>query len=204
MGGRYQVQGCGAGVADAEHVYFAKAGYDQSSNPPAPRLLRLHVATGVVIPATPQVYARDLRADPRALMVGDSWRTGARETEGDFAVVGSLLVPAAFDSASNHWVPTRAHAFDADTGQPVQLRLPAGYRPGPPPSVPLDGPAGSVRHFGLFEWLDDDTVALAQVGDNNHMGDIITCRLSEGACHVVVEAPPSPDQARLVVGQSLP
>jgi hypothetical protein len=54
----------------------------------------------------------------------------------------------------------------------------------------------------LFEWLDDDTVALAQVGDNNHMGDIITCRLSDGACHFVAKAPPS--QARLVVGQSLP
>jgi hypothetical protein len=59
----------------------------------------------------------------------------------------------------------------------------------------------------LFEWLDDDTVALAQVGDNNHMGDIITCHLSDGACRFVAEAASSdgsPDRIRLVAGQSLP
>jgi len=83
----------------------------------------------------------------------------------------------------------------------VQLRLPAGYHPGPPPIYPGDS-ASSVRQFSLFEWLDDDTVALAEVGDNYSMGDIITCRPSDGACHLVAKAPPS--AGRLVVGQSLP
>jgi hypothetical protein len=71
---------------------------------------------------------------------------------------------------------------------------------------PGDNP-GAVKHFTLFEWLNDDTVALAQTGDNNHMGDIITCRLPTGACRLVATAPPSdgpPYQYRLVAGQSLP
>ena len=165
------------------------------------RLLRLDLVTGDVVPATRQMWARDLRSDPRALVVGDSWRTGAHEKGMDFVVVGSRLVPAAFDAASNETVPTQARVFDAATGRPVQLRLPAGYHPGPPPIYPGDS-ASSVRQFSLFEWLDDDTVALAQVGDNYSMGDIITCRLSDGACHLVAKAPPS--AGRLVVGQSLP
>ena len=207
-GGRRAVEGCGAGGVVAGQVYFARAGYDGNSNPPAPRLLRLDIATGDVVPATPQMYARDLSSDPRTLVVGDSWRTGSRESGVDFAAIGTRLVPMrqAFASASNEYVPRRTRAFDASSGKPVRLRLPSGYHLGPPPLFPGDN-SSPVKHFTLFEWLDDDTVALAQTGDNSHMGDIITCRLSTGACQLVATAPPSSgphSQYRLVAGQSLP
>jgi len=207
-GGRLAVEGCRPVAVVAGHVYFTRAGLDPNRNTPAPRLLRLDIATGDVLPATSHMYARDLSFDPRALVVGHSRRAGTRTTGVDFDVVGTRLVPveATFDSVSNESVPTRTSAFDAVTGQPVQLRLPAAYHPGPPPLFPGDA-ASSIRRFSLFEWLADDTVALAQLGDNNHMGDIITCRLSEGACHLVAKAPPSrgpTHQPRLVAGQSLP
>jgi hypothetical protein len=205
--GRLAVEGCSPAGIVAGHVYFARAGYDETRNPPASRLLRLDLDTGDVVTATLRMYARDLTSDPRALVVGDSWRTGTRETGVGFAVVGSRLVPGAFDSSSDEFVATRARAFDAVTGRPVRLRLPAGFQPGPPPIIPPDGAAGSVRQFSVFEWLDDDTIALAQEGDNHHMGDMITCRLSDGACRFVAEAPPSdgpPYEIRLVAGQSLP
>jgi hypothetical protein len=188
---RFADIGCRPVAVIAGHVYFARAGV--SPDTPVYRLLRLDVVTGDVVAATRQMYARDLSSDRRALVVGDSWRTGARETEVDFDVVGSRLVPTKWSQGE---VQTETRAFDIATGRPVRLRLPAGYHPGPPPLFPGDSASG-VRQFKLFEWLDDDTVALAQLGDNGHMGDIITCRLSDGACHLVAKAPLS---VRLVVG----
>ena len=199
-GGQYVVEGCVPVAVVAGHVYFARAGLDPDRD--TYRLLMLDASTGDVARATHRMYARDLSSDPRALVVGDSWRTGARTTEVGFDVDGSRLVPT--EPQGEAW--TETHAFDITTGQPVQLRLPAGYHPGSPPVFPGDA-ASDVKHFSLFEWLDDDTVALAQLGDNNHMGDILTCRLSDGACQLVAEAPPSdgpPYEFRLVVGQSLP
>lgn len=123
-----------------------------------------------------------------------------------FAVVWSRSVPGVVDSASYEFVPTRARAFDAATARLCSYDSPARYRHDPPPRFPGDD-AGSVSNFSLFEWLDHDTVALAQAGDNNNMGDIISCRLSDGACHLLAKAPPSdgpPDQPRLAAGQGVP
>jgi hypothetical protein len=41
---------------------------------------RLDVVTGDLVPAATHMYVRDLSSDARALVVGDSRRTGARTT----------------------------------------------------------------------------------------------------------------------------
>jgi hypothetical protein len=65
-------------------------------------------------------------------------------------------------------------AYDTATRQPVQFQLPPGYQPG-------DG-----ADYGLFEWLDDDTVALEGDSSGRHDQDILTCRLSTGRCELTV------------------
>jgi hypothetical protein len=170
-----------------EHAYFIRYGVRGST----PELLyRFDVSTGRVVAATDQMYADDLRANSRALVVGDSWRTGTATTEVEFNVSGSRLVPTG---------PTKA--FDAATGKPVSLRLPSDYAPGPLPDYKGGTIPGSSTSFHLFEWLDNDTVALVQ-GDY-FFGDILTCHLSDGRCRLAVPAGP-PDQIRMVPGRQFP
>ena len=110
-------------------------------------------------------------------MIGDTWQTGTptEATGGNnpdyFRPVGLRLVPVnAGDPMEDDDAPTRA--FNTATGQPVRFRLPSGYQP----------PSSDVGiYFTIFEWLDDDTVALAQ-GGFSVIGDIITCHLSDGRC----------------------
>lgn len=188
-------QGCWLDGMIGKLVYFTRNYSPGNDRPSRFRAYTFDVATGQVVAASAQKYTDNLRNDPRALVVGDSWRTGTRMTSLDFDVVGSRLVPTDPQPGPQ---PRRTRAFDIATGQPVRFRLPAGYHPGPPPLSVGDDPGG-VRRFTLFEWLDDDTVALAQLGDSNLTGDIITWRLSDGACHFVAKAPP-PDQLRLLAG----
>lgn len=186
-------RGCGLDGMIGEHVYFTRnfsPGHDRQTRY---RAYTFDVATGRVVAASEQQHRDDIRNDPRALVVGDSWRTGTRMTSVDFEVAGSRLVPTDPQPGPE---PRRTRAFNIASGRPVHLRLPAGYHPGPPPLSVGDHPSG-VRRFTLFEWLDDDTVALAQLGDSNLTGDIISCRLSDGACQFVAKAPP-PDQLRLL------
>jgi len=176
-----------------QHVYYTRSYNPGHDRPGRFRAYTFDVATGRIVAASAQQYPDDGRNDARALVVGDSWRTGTPMTSVDFDVVGSRLIPTDPQPGPE---PRRTRAFNIATGQPVRLRLPAGYHPGPPPLFVGDD-QGGVRRFTLFEWLDDDTVALAQLGDNNLTGDIIRCRLSDGACQFVAKAPP-PDQFRLV------
>lgn len=60
----------------------------------------------------------------------------------------------------------------AETGQPVRLRLPRDYH-------------ADVELFFFQMWLDDDRIALA--ADNRE--DILTCRLANGRCRIVVRGP---------------
>jgi len=53
-----------------------------------------------------------------------------------------------------------------------------------------------------LEWLDDDTLALMQ-GGNNSVGAIITCHLSDGSCDLAVKGAPD-DKYRMVAGGALP
>jgi hypothetical protein len=137
--------------------------------------LRLDLTSGQVTQAGAEMFAQDLRTHPRALVTGDSWQTGTPTDSVDFRVDGSQLIPGTDES--DH--PTQV--FDTATGKPVRLRLPTGYRPDENNSEELAGD----RTFTLFEWLDDDTVALRHYDDNG--GDIITCQLSDGRCVLVVE-----------------
>ena len=122
-----------------------------------------------------------------------------------FHVVGSRLVPVIFDSVSDKFVRTRA--FDAATGQPVRLRLPTGYRPDPAAGFYVHRDSNSQAlegfdRFTVFEWLDDDTVALGQ-GEINWVGDLITCHLSDGRCDLAVKAP-AHGRPRIAPGLGLP
>lgn len=203
--GRYE---CMPDAVIGEHVYFAH--YNKAG-----RLIdhqfRVDVTSGQVIPAGPAVYADDLRIHPRALVIGDSWRAGT-PTEAHsavhgaaFHVVGSRLVPVIFDQASEKYVRTRA--FDTATGQPVRFHLPTGYHPDPAAGFYVPGDSNSQAlegsdRFTVFEWLDDDTVALGQ-GGINWVGDIITCHLSDGRCDLAVKGPPH-DRHRIAPGLALP
>ena len=76
-----------------------------------------------------------------------------------------------------------SRVWDTTTRAPVRLRLPTGFR------------SELGREFQLFEWLDDDTVALV-----NH--DVLRCTLSTGRC--VVAVPATADTKRVVPEQPLP
>jgi len=132
--------------------------------------------------AAARALAQDIRNNPRGLVIGDSWETGTPTLFGEFAVVGRRLVP------SGDGPPTSV--FDTATRQPVRLHLPSGYESDP------DRLGGVV--FGIFEWLDDDTVALR--GGGRQGGDILTCRLSSGRCELAV---PGPGYERVVPNQGL-
>lgn len=180
---------CEAEDLVGEHAYFTRTG---GASGLRERLYRLDVSTGLVVAATDQMYAADLRSHPRGLVLGDSWRTGTATLEVRFDVVGSRLVPTDVDSG-----PTKA--FDAATGRPVRLRLPKGTTPFLQQASPT-----WWEGFIVFEWLDDDTVAIAQGYEERPVvGDIITCHLSDGRCHIAVPAGP-PDRIRLVPGASYP
>jgi hypothetical protein len=146
--------------------------------------------------AAARSYADDIRSQRRSLVIGASWEAGTPTLAADFAVVGTNLV-LTVDPHLPGSDGRQPSAFDSVTRRPVRLRLPPGYQPDPE--------QGGVD-FTLFEWLDDDTVALAGllggVGKepwNN--GDILTCRLSSGRCDLAVPALPGMD--RVVPGEGL-
>jgi hypothetical protein len=175
------------------HVYFTAVVDDATD---AQRAFVLDVATNELVRATPGTYARDIDANPRGLVIGDDRRTGYRTTGTDqqFLVRGSRLV--AEMNVDSEQFPARA-MFDTGTGRPVHLRLPDGYHPRR--SDPTDDPP----FFVLFEWLDNDTVALARGNTGTHYGDILVCHLSAGPCEVAVKAPGG-TATRIVAGSHLP
>jgi hypothetical protein len=98
-------------------------------------------------PVAAQAYADDLRSQPRALIVGDHPQTGTL-SDGvgqTFGVQRSRLVPMSRSTVDQ--APVTTSAFHPATGHPLALHLPPGYH--------------RDDRFTLFEWLDDDTVALA-------------------------------------------
>lgn len=179
---------CEADDVVGKHVYFNREG---GASGLRERRYRFDVSTGRVNAATEQMYADDIRSHARGLVLGDSWRTGTPPLQVRFDVVGTRLVPTDVETG-----PTKA--FNAATGSPVHLRLPPGTTP------VLKDPLARWGGFVLFEWLDDDTVALVQSYEQRPVGgDIITCHLSDGRCRLVVPAGP-PDQIRLVPGMNYP
>jgi hypothetical protein len=126
----------------------------------------------------PGPYLDDIRANSRGLVLGDTRQTGVASSGigHHFVVHGSQLVPQVSDLPSTR-------VFDTTSGRAVHLRLPPNY----PESV----------GFTLFEWLNDDTVALIAGNESGisswpgglRYGDIVTCRLSSGSCHLAVRGP---------------
>jgi hypothetical protein len=164
-----------------EHVYLDLNGFAGFPSPEQ----AFEPATGRFGPTTELEYALDVASRPRGLAVGDTIETGTF-THGigqRFDIVGSQLVPV--DDRDR---PTTA--FDTATGQALAFELPAGY--GENFSEP----------FTLFEWLDDDTVALVYAAGWS-TGDIVTCRVSDGLCALAVEAPDGTD-VRIVPNFPLP
>lgn len=144
-----------------------------------------------------QAYITDARSLARGLVVGENERTG-RPTDGiglRFSVVGArtTLAPHLVTPAGEE---LDGAAWSIATGRPVRLRLPHGY----------DFP-GRANDYVLFEWLDDDDVALIAGGGGwdggRSGGDILTCRLTDGRCRLAVHGP-APRTVRVVPHLDLP
>lgn len=114
-------------------------------------------------------YQSELRRRPRTLVIGDTADSGTvGDAVGqDFVVVGRRLV------ASGRGRGTLT--FDPRTGRQLVLHT----------SWALAAGRGGQR-FYLFQWLDDDTVALlADSGSstgNRRGDDVLLCTLSSGQC----------------------
>lgn len=175
------VAGCSLDAVIGEHIY---GGFNAGTRSERPFIYDVNTATW--IPATPRSYEDEVRNNPRGLMFGDTWETATGDEFNGWEVVGTRLVPTVRDGAEDN---RRTKAFNTATHQEVQLRLPPGYHP-------------TAAGFGIFEWLDDDTVALTS-GQNGESGDIIMCQLSDGRCQLAVKAGPD-DMARLLPAHGLP
>lgn len=158
------------------HVYITQTYYRHGgSGRVAYRSFVFDLAAGALSGSSPGALADDLRQQARGLVLGDSWSAGTPATGigVHFDVTGSKLVP---EVRLANGEAVRAKAFTTVTGQAVMLRLPSGHR-------------GSAEGFELFEWLDDDTVALVAGGGWGWFpgyGDILTCTVSDGQCDLTV------------------
>lgn len=164
----------------ADYVYFNRGVY---AGYPRPEY-RFSVTTHDLRDSTPQVYADDLISHPRGLVVGDSWQnsTASNGIGQTFNAIGSRLVP--------RWRQQNGeltNAFDAATGHAVRLHLPTGYHSDP------------TEDFVLFQWLDDDTVAIAA-----SEGGIFACKLSDGRCDLSVKPAEGAGGYRILPSLPLP
>lgn len=120
-----------------------------------------------------------LRNEARLLVLTDRRASGTGTVfttrKAGFRLDGTQLVP--IDGAERETVFTRA------TGEPVALRVPAGYTP----------PRFS---FEVVQWLDDDRIVLAggrritEPSWPDH-ADLLVCSLSDGECLVALQPAPS-------------
>ena len=172
-----------------DHIYYPASPFGR-------RVERLDVASGQLTVVSAAEYAADLRSQPRNLVLGESYEAGAVSDGIDVLFVnqGSRLVAVGVPDelggslASCGTDRCETSAFDT-SGSPVSLRVPEGY----------DG----ARSFTVFQWLDDDRLALMAgaggtfvfgldndlPGDNKGYGDIMVCRISTGACRLAVNGP---------------
>jgi hypothetical protein len=188
------------------HVYLADGYTRRPDGPLRTRGLVLDLDTSSLTQVSPadqrdadatdtQAYIVDAGSLTRGLLVGMTMRT-ARPTDGiglNFSVArGRRLVPQV-------WLPdagaTASEVWSIATGRTVHLRLPNG-----------DDFPGRPDDYQLFEWLDDDNVALIAGGGGwatgRGQGDLLTCRLSDGHCVVSVHGPA--DAMRVVPHVNLP
>ena len=174
-----------------DHVYWRWYASDGSNRT---RMLRYDVAAAAREVVTDADLAADVRNQYRALVTGRSWAAGEVD-DGlgiSFTVQGRRLVAGVDPGIAGS---TGTPVWVAATGAPVHLRLPRGYH-------------GRALAFSLFEWLDDETVALAaDEGDigaqQGWAGDILRCRISTGRCVLAVRGSAG-NRLILLPGQGLP
>ena len=172
---------CAVNALIGDHLYFSRGAARHRTGPFIDQILRLDLSTrqGSKVSAwyvpigtarSPAAYLDDLRSNPRGLVVGDTWGSGT-PTDGigqAFWVDGTRLVPV-LDANE----PSATNAFNTTTHRRVRLHLPRGYH--------AHHDALGRGDFGIFEWLNDDTVAL-----EGPTSEILTCRLSNGHCQLAV------------------
>jgi hypothetical protein len=138
-------------------------------------LFRVDLRTGRRTPVPTGSYLRLLETNPRQLVVGTSAGSGlVGDGVGlDFEFVRQQLVA--------HAVVPEA-VYEARTGRALELRGSATMARGMGLGDPLE----------LFEWLDDDRVALLDISVTAGLGvgegDIVVCRISTSRCAVAVRA----------------
>lgn len=177
---RRQIPGCGClpGAIIGDHVFFNTYddGFQSYFDMATDRVRKVKPVIPFGEGLVAQSYLDDIASQRRSLVIGDSWETGTPTLSADFDVVGTRLVSSSDGSLTS--------VFDTATHRPIRLRLPPGYQA-------HHDELGNVD-FQLFEWLDDDTIALRGSGQQD--GDILTCRLSNGRCELAVPAVPGYDR----------
>ena len=141
-----------------------------------PHLLRYDMASGETRKVTQASFETELGTRHRMLVLTDP---------GDSEYVTST--GAQLEQVGRRLVPDDPTVISRTTGEPVELRVPAGYT--------APGPADESR-IRVVQWLDDDHLVL--FADKNEseipqqVGDLLECRLPDGACHVAVPASSTP------------
>ena len=196
-----------------DQVYWTRTGHVRHRHGPGTEpgwrtdLVRYDVSSGTRSRVSEAQYQMQRRTTPRGLVVGNSWGTGTA-TDGigqSFRVSHGRLVPRSNPADGSE--PVDTSAFVAGTGQPLYLRLPERYAR----KFRDFNSEARVQHWTvgslvLFEWLDDDTVALG-VGVNGYdeprgyNGDIVRCTVSTGRCELAV---PGVNEVRTVPNLGLP
>jgi len=133
------------------------------------RLHRYDLSTGRQTTLSVDSYQTELRSRARTLVIGDSFDDG---TVGDGVGEDFVLVDRSLVARGRG---TGKKTFDPRTGRRIVFSAPSSL---------LRGSGG--ERFYLFQWLDDDTVALLDGSGwrtGKHRGeDMLLCTLSTGRC----------------------
>jgi hypothetical protein len=177
---RFDCPKCGSPEIVGDHVYWAR-----NENVRSALTTMFDAASGETTHVSAKAYVEDQAAHARGLVTRDS--TGTDRVSNGVGQVfrsdGRRLWPVLdLGPASpgvTHWGRTRVS--DTGSGRPLELRLPAGFAP--------------QLLFTVFDWLDDDRLALVQddgvPGSSGGDGKILVCRVSTQQCQVAV--PPTGD-----------
>jgi hypothetical protein len=198
--------GCRLKAVVGDRVYWSESPDPTSTSsqpPPSHPLMALDVPSGRVLQTDAETLWEDLRANPRAFVVGDSFAKGqVMSNEINYQAVyfephGSTLElrRVVREKASGEEV----YGFGGfDTmGRRLNLRLPDGY-------------SSAATEYPLFQWLDDDRFAVMPGAtfdkngwDFSGYGDILVCDIARERCDLAAPGPTN-DRFRLVPHLNVP